>query len=107
MKRSLGEVIEAVKDGEVLSSEELTYALLALEVSWAFLNMDLRALADSSRKNNPMLVLGQALKRNKRILSAVPKVWLGTNVPSNPEYQDRRRLATRILDKFLGPKDAD
>ena len=44
----------------------------------------------------------EAFRRHKAAMAADPEVWLGSQLPENPEYQRFRQVAFKILDKALG-----
>ncbi len=106
--RTLLEIIEAAKDGQMPTHEECYWALLALEALHGF---DSRALLEMPENAKGMGAEGLALwlditssesfNRFKAALNRPPKAWLGpANDPSNPECQRRRELGKRLLDKI-------
>lgn len=99
---TLFEIIEAVKNNEQPSYEDLRYALLALDSMHTFTSMDLRKFFSmSTRKRHPALddaLIENDFQRQKRILAANPKEWLGWgNDPENPEYRHGRAGALRLF----------
>lgn len=100
--RILAEIIEDVKSGKEVSNEELKYSLLVYE---SMFNMDHRNLRESliSEKVNPLvnkLRADNSFNMFKNALNRSPKEYLGwNNDPDNPEYQKRRKIGLKILDK--------
>lgn len=106
--KTLGELIEAVKNNEQPVYEELRYAVLALESLLSFDSQAFIGLAEAEREQRKPLLTGSAVfqweehfNRNKRALGTVPKEWIGwENDPGNPEYQKRRQIALKLWEKF-------
>jgi hypothetical protein len=101
--RILAEIIEDVKSGKEVSTEELKYSLLVYEFMFS---MDHRNLRESliSEKVNPLvnkLRADNSFNMLKNALNKSPKEYLGwNNDPDNPEYQKRRKIGLKIIDKI-------
>ena len=103
--RTLFEIIEAAKSNEVTTHDECLYALLAVEALSIFDSSSFQRLAEKDTKKH---FLGatyrwkESWNRWKRAGEKSPKEWLGNNNdPTNPEYQQRRKVAKRLLDKII------
>lgn len=107
--RTLFEIIDAVKSGERPESEELRWAVLALDGLSTFDHGALRKLATAEREGKKPILTSSAVwqheeqfNRWKRALQADPQVWCGPDFdPDEPAYQQRRRMALRLLDKVI------
>lgn len=107
--KKLIDIIEAVKNNEKPDYDELRYAVLALSALKTFDSMAIGKLAEGEReKKKPFLMYSaewqfkESFNRNKRALDKSPKEWIGwDNDPENPEYQKRRKISIKILNKFL------
>lgn len=104
--RTLFDIIESVKCNQGAATDELVYALLALDAVHTFTAMDLRKFHSTS-DSRVAKVMGDMLidddfQRTKRALKEDPKKWLGwDNDPANPEYQKRREVALKLLDRAI------
>lgn len=103
--RTLNEIIDDAKNGNIPSHEECYYALLTYE---AMFNMDHHELLHTllSEKDSPEFIrkmkADNSFKMFKNALNKSPKEWLGwDNDPTNPEYQKRRKIGLKILDKVI------
>jgi len=100
--RTLFEIIEAAKSGEQTTQEELLFAVLALDSLSTFDAMDIRRPAEMGGENSvAYLRYSEHHRRWHTALNASPEVWLGDNVPSNPDYQKLRKVALALLDKVV------
>lgn len=99
--RTLFEIIEAAKSGDVTTHEECLYALLAYSGLSYFDSSALRNLAfGPSKFRTPQFEAEESHRRWKLALEKSPKEWLGPdNDPANPECQRRRQLARKVFDK--------
>lgn len=96
--RSLEDIIEAVKNNDNTTHEELKYSVLALNSLLFFETKAVFSLAKAARENKkPILVYSadyqekESFNRRKRCKLKNPKEWLGwNNDPENPDY--RRRI---------------
>lgn len=101
--RTLLEIIEAVKDGEEASYEEILYALLVMDSLRYF---DHRALREAYKRAEGHLAerlhreFNESFNRTKRALSVSPKTWIGEgHDPKNLEYTRFRKGAFKLLEK--------
>lgn len=107
--RTLGEIIEAVKNGEKPEYDELRYALCALDSLHTFDSTALRNLAEAELENKKQILVyrptwqyEESFNRNKRALSKTPKEWLGwNNDPDNPDYIKRRKAGIKIMENII------
>jgi len=99
--RTLFEIIESAKSGEMPSHEECYWAMLALEALGFFDHQALSNLANRPSKiRTPEFQWKESFRRYKIALDKDPKEYCGpSNDPSTPEYQKRRSISLKILDK--------
>jgi hypothetical protein len=101
--RTLFEILEDAKDGNMPSHEECFYAMLAVDGLRYF---DAKALRDmvqnpSSPFNTPAFQEGESVKRKKAAFDKSPQEWLGdTGDPASSKYQAIRNFGKKALDKF-------
>ena len=102
--RTLYEIIESTKDGDMTTHEECYWAMLALE---SMLNIDHRNLREVllSEKQHPEFIRKMKAENSfnmyKGALNKSPKDWLGpNNDPANPEYQRFRSIGKKLIDKI-------
>lgn len=108
--RTLGEIIEAAKDGQKPDHDECYYAMLALAALNAFNGQDVLSLHPSSGKvfnaDRLQRLSEEAFERNKRCHAADPKQYIGwDHDPANPEYQKFRKMSQRLFDKIEKQSD--
>ena len=103
--RTLSEIIDSAKDGNMPTHEECYWAMLCFN---ALLNDDHRRLREELLAEKPTPGYIRATKANnsfnayKSALNKSPKEWLGPNHdPSNPEYQKYRKMGNKIINKFI------
>lgn len=103
--RTLYEIITDAKDGKMPTHEECYWAMLAYE---SMLNIEHRQLREEllKEKRSPEFVREMKAKTSmdmyKGALAKPPKEWLGwDNDPANPEYQKRRNVGKKLVDKFV------
>ena len=101
--KTLFEIVESARDGVMPSHEECYWAMLALD---AISHFDRRALMDlanrPSKLMTPQWQYEESFRRHKAALNKDPKSYVGwNNDPSNPEFQKRRKVANKILDRAL------
>lgn len=112
--RTLGEIIDAVKDGERPDYEELRYACCALDALLTFDGMALSDLAVAEQnKKKPILVYSavyqykERFNRLKIALNTDPKNYIKwDNDPDNREYLKRREKSIKLVDKIVNKKKA-
>ncbi len=107
--RTLGEIIDAVKDNERPDYEELRWSVLALQALLTFDNqalVDLWRAEDEGRKpvlnSSAKFQFEEAWNRERAAFAKSPKDWVGpSNDPASPDVQQRRVMAFKLLDKAL------
>jgi len=103
--RTLFEIIESAKNGDMPTHNECYYAMLALDGLTTFTTRDLRNLGLQTREAK--LLGGKTMaeedhRRWRRALNKAPDEWLGReNDPSNPDYQKRRRISLALMRKAM------
>lgn len=102
--RTLLEIIDSAKDGQMPSHEECYYAMLALSALHYF---DHHALSELDKDHRQAwwinLQINESFGRFKNALDKSPKDWIGWNEdPANPEYQKRRNIGKKLVNKVLG-----
>ena len=104
--RTLYEIIESAKDGDMPTHEECYWAMLCYEFMF---NMDHKNLRDELSGEKPTvgfiknLRLGNSHKMYYTALNKSPKEYLGeSGDPNSLEYQRFRKLGNKILDKVIG-----
>lgn len=102
--RTLFEIIESAKSGQMPTHEECYWAMLALSALHVFDHMDLIRFAGRGDKINPMFVKWHAeesVRRYNIALNKSPKDYVGPNDdPSNPDVQARRKIELKIFEKI-------
>lgn len=101
--RTLGEIIEAAKDGDVTTHEECLYGLLAMCALSYFNSASLRRLLEYP--NSPVITVRgeveESFRREKAAYAKSPKEWVGwKNDPANLDYQQFRTLGKKLIDKI-------
>ena len=101
--RTLNDIIDAVLDNEDVSREELYYGFLALRALHNFDHMAIMHMhTNPGIFNNPEHQWEESFNRYKRALNQDPKTWIGpNNDPANSEFQRRRSIGKKILDKIV------
>ena len=102
--RTLLEIIESAKDGEMPTHEECYWAMLALDALLYFDHHDMQNLTQRPQNilNNPQFYVEEQFKRHKTAFSKSPKDWVGpNNDPANPAYQSFRNVGKKLIDKFV------
>ena len=98
--RTLEEIIEDAKDGQMPSHEECYYAMLTFEALMCFDHRALRNVVHKPRAYPPPgIVVKESFHRLKAALSRSPKEWIGPEYdPKNHDYQQMRKAAIRFYD---------
>jgi len=101
--RTLSEIIESAKDGNMPTHEECYWAMLAVNAV-AFL--DHRALNElanrPSKLLSPKFQWEESFRRWKSALNRDPKSYVGwNNDPSNSDYQKMRSASLRLMNKIM------
>jgi hypothetical protein len=100
--RTLFEIVDGAKDGNMPTHEECYWAMLALSALHYFDHSNLRTLC-FKETTNPIinkLKAEESFKRFQAALNKSPKEWVGwNNDPANLEYQRMRKIGANILNK--------
>lgn len=107
--QTLGEIIEAVRNGERPDYDDLRYAICALDALATFDRLAFVALAEAENKGlKPILTRSAVFQwemnfnRNKVALSKPPKEYVGwNNDPDNPEFLERRAKTVDLFARVL------
>ncbi len=107
--RTLYEIIQMCKVGEIPTVDEMRYAICAMNSLNTFDGMALRDLAEAEKKGKKPFMLSSAEWQNKehhsrwhRALNISPKEWLGPeNDPDDPEVQERINMHVRLAEKII------
>lgn len=101
--RTLFEIVESAKDGDMPTHEECLYGMLAYEF---LMNMDHRNLREAllSGKELPKVLrelkVENSFKTYKSALNSSPKEWLGWDKdPANPDYQMFRETVKAVWER--------
>lgn len=102
--RTLFEIIDSAKDGHMPTHDECYYAMLALSALHYF---DHHALSELDKDHRQAwwinLQINESFGRFKNALAKSPKDWVGWDEdPANPEYQKRRNIGKKLVDRVLG-----
>lgn len=105
--RTLLEIIEDAKNGNMPTHEECYWAMLAIDSLAYFDHRALSQLAhEPSRFRTPEREAAESFRRNKTAYATSPKDWVGpTNDPANPDYHRLRKAAFKVLDKVSGDQN--
>jgi len=107
--KTLGEIIDAVRDGERPDYEDLRYAVCAMDALMTFDRMALSSLHQAEAEGQRRILTRSAIwqseenyNRVKRALEKPPKEYVGwSNDPDNPEFLERRRKSIRAMKSLL------
>lgn len=102
--RTLLEIIDFAKSGQMPTHEECYYAMLALSALHFFDHHALQELDDKNRQSPFFIEIQseESFKRFKNALAKSPQEWVGwDNDPKNPDYQKRRKGALNIFNKVM------
>lgn len=106
--RTLFEIIDGAKDGNMPTHGECYYAMLALSSLLTFSRGDSQRVAEAILEGKPAMVqqmaaqwaLDEPFKREKAAFAKSPVEWMGVhNLPTHPEAQEMRRIALGVLRK--------
>jgi hypothetical protein len=101
--RTLYEIIESAKSGEMPTHDECYWSVLALDALGTFDRMSFHRLVEG--KIPAMVEYEESFNRIKRALNVSPKDWVGpNNDPSNVDYQKRRRVSMKIYQMAMDGK---
>jgi len=99
--RTVGDILEAVKDGEQPSFDEMKYCLLAIEALHFFNLRAIKYLSEDKTLFSPKKEKEEALNRMERCLNTGAKEYVGwENDPDNPDFQKNRKNMKKLLDKL-------
>ena len=107
--RTLGEIIEACRNGEKPNVDELRYAVCAMDALMTFDRMAMWKLVDVEKDGKkPVLVYSAVWQRDenfdrvKRALAKDPKSYVGwNNDPDNPEFLARRGKSVKLVESLM------
>lgn len=100
--RTLFEIINSAKDGQMPAYEECYWAMLAFSHLHYFDHSAILRLGKGTPLAIPEFQAKESLRRFKAALEISPREWVGwNNDPANPEYQKEREIGRDIL-KRLG-----
>jgi len=108
--KTLGEIIDAVRDGERPDYEDLRYAICAMDALMTFDRTALIALSEAEDgcqttevlprrfTSSATWQLSENFRRQARAYEKPPKEYVGwNNDPDNPEFLRRRRIAIKLM----------
>lgn len=101
--RTLGEIVDAVRDGQEATIDEMRYSICALDALLTFDSMALQKIAGDGKQAHLLASLAwpESFRRAKTAYETPPKNWVGwDNDPDNPEFLKRRAMSKRLLDKL-------
>lgn len=105
--RTLGDIIEAVKDNEAATTEELRYSVLALSALHYFARASVQRLHEhpNSKIITPQGEFEDGWNRDKAALAKDPKSFVGwNNDPANGDYQRFRAMGKKLINKLVVPE---
>lgn len=100
--RTLLRIIEAIKDGERPTYEELYWTVLALDALWQLDRRSLRETTTGQYKDNHHMrrwAGEESFRRCKSALGVPPDKYMASRDPDSPEYQRWRRFAKKIMER--------
>lgn len=114
MEKTLHEIIEATRNGEKLSADELRYALCAMDALATFDRIALMRLSEAEEKGKSPFMTTSArwqwnehFNRRKRAGNTPPKQFVGwNNDPDNPEFLARRGYSIKLMEAVARKTDA-
>ena len=102
--RTLFEIIEAVKNNETLTEDEMRYSICAMDALMTFDRKSFMTLVEGEEKGknkfiySPTFQFKERFERIKSALNKSPKEWLGEDYDfKNEEYQKRRKSISKIF----------
>ena len=97
--RTIGETIDDVRDGKRPEYEELLYSLCVMATASHMDGVHIRQMVGKGNLEMRVKMLAKSnFDKWKAIHNANPIEYLGDDIPSNPEYQDRRDKSKKLLD---------
>jgi prophage tail gpP-like protein len=101
--RTLQEIVEAAKDGDMPDHHECYHALLVLS---SVLAMDHSTIREFYASKKPKKQLAdESHNRYRNALMTAPDEWLGDSIPGNAKYDMMRRAAKAVFNKVLEQRD--
>lgn len=105
--RTLLEIIDCAKDGQMPTHEECYWAMLALNGLHYFDQSFLFRLGKKERDAGETKLFGacfwekESIKISQTAFNKSPQDFVGPNDdPSNPEFQSRRKIGLKIFEKL-------
>jgi hypothetical protein len=112
--RTLFEIVDGAKSGEMPTHEECYWAMLALSALHFFDHHDLIRMAAREQKSGEKKLFGasywaeESSRRFQIALNKSPKDYVGPNDdPSNPDVQARRKIALKIFEQISAKLDSE
>lgn len=104
--RTLFEIIDGAKDGNMPTHEECYWAMLALSTLHYIANSKLMQCVSMNISPLKQKIFAEnEFKTSQAALNKSPKDFVGwNNDPSNPEYQKLRKSGAKVIDKVLDKK---
>lgn len=110
---TLNQIIERIRSGEKPDYDDLRYAICAMDALTTFDRQAFMKLSSAEEENKPPRMTTSAkwqweehFNRHKRAGEKPPKEYVGwNNDPDNPEFQSRRNVAKRIVDRIYQSKN--
>jgi hypothetical protein len=107
--KTLGEIVNAVRDGERPDYEDLRYAICSLEALVTFDRNAFIRLAEAEQEGKKPFISTSAVwqweehcRRTQAAFGKPPKEYVGwSNDPDNPAFLERRKKAQRFMEKFI------
>lgn len=99
-ERTLLEIIERCREGQMPTQEEGYLAILALTSAIYFAHNSLKSVADDPKWAN--FEYRERQSTYAAMLGVSPRHYLGDNVPGNPGYDYVQDVANKLYDKFFG-----
>jgi hypothetical protein len=110
--KTLGKIIEEVRDGKRPDCEDLRYAVCAMQALATFNSQALMKLGQAEKQGKQPSLTSSAqwqwaehLRRTKAAMEKAPKEYVGwNNDPENPEFLKRRVISQKIMEKVIQKK---
>lgn len=107
--KTLGQIIDEVKQGLKPDYEDLRYAVCAMDALMVFDRNAIWKLAEAESENKkPVLVYSAVFQRDenfrriKTAMNITPKQYVGpNNDPDSPEVQKRRKASQNLMSKVM------
>ncbi len=108
-EKTLGEIIDDVRDGKECNQDDLRFAICVMDALMAFdrqafMSLHEGEIEDKSRKipkYSPVCQCLESISRMQLAMEQPPKKYLGWgNNPDNPEFLKRRQFAKRLCERI-------